>query len=66
MSEKDKLWIEKCIKQPDEYKMFVDNDCVFVCCKNDGYDSVRWTFDEYGYFFAEQLLEYLGCNVEFV
>lgn len=68
MSEQDKKWIEKCISEPNKYKIFVDNDIIFVCdisSGDDDYDEVH-SFDEYGYYFAKALLEHLGCNVDFV
>lgn len=68
MSEEDKKWIEKCISEPSKYKIFVDNDIIFVCDISNGEDDYEevHSFDEYGYYFAKMLLEHLGCNVDFV
>lgn len=65
MYEKDVEWLEKCKHNPERYKIFVDNDCVDVCDLNEGGESV-YTFHEYGYYFALQLLQYIGCNADMV
>jgi hypothetical protein len=64
MSVKDIEWIEKCKENPERYKIYVDNDDIFVCdCKE---NEVIYTFAEFGYYFALQLLQYIGCNADMV
>lgn len=64
MSAKDIEWVEKCKENPERYKIYVDNDCISVCDCKDG-KSVH-SFAEYGYYFALQLLRYIGCNADMV
>ena len=64
MNDKDKIWLEKCIAEPDKYKIDVDNDC--VCVYDQTNDEGVHTFSEYGYSFALQLLKYIGCNADMV
>lgn len=61
----DKEWIEKCRANPDKYKIYVDNDSVFVV-DAETEETVEHEFLKYGYTFAKDLLEHLGCNVDFV
>lgn len=64
MTEQDKLWIEKCKSDKSRYTIMVDNDCIFV---DDAEGSEEaYTFSEYGYYFAKALLEYIGCDTDFV
>lgn len=64
----DAEWIEKCKANPEKYKIEVDNDSIFVINIENGEDEweVEHDFEEYGYYFAKSLLEYIGCNVDFV
>ena len=66
MNNEDKEWLEKCIQNPDKYKIFVDNDMIFVVDANNDMDTVYHTFSNFGYDFVYDLLTYLKCNVEFV
>jgi hypothetical protein len=61
MTEQDKIWIEKC-KVDWNYTIMVDNDEVFVVQG----DEVVHTFSEYGYYFVKHLLQYIGCDADFV
>ena len=61
MTEQDKIWIEKC-KVDWNYTIMVDNDEVFVVQG----DEVVHTFSEYGYYFIKYLLQYIGCDADFV
>lgn len=61
----DAEWIEKCRATPEKYKICVDNDSIFVVDAGDK-DVVWHDFLEYGYHFARDLLEYIGCTAEFV
>lgn len=63
MNEQDKYWIEKC-KEDWNYTIMVDNDEIFVV--NTVADEPVYTFSEYGYYFAKYLLEYIGCDADFV
>lgn len=63
MNEQDEMWIEKC-KADWRYTIEVDNDCVFVDDSATG--ECVYTFSLYGYEFAKALLEYIGCDADFV
>jgi hypothetical protein len=64
MTEQDRQWIEKCKENKDKYTIMVDNDCIFVV--DNEKDEDVYTFNEYGYYFARDLLHYIGCNTDFV
>ncbi len=65
MSETETKWLDVCIKHPDKYKIYVDNDDIFVVeTKNE--EEVVYSFNQYGYEFVYALLNYLGANVEYV
>lgn len=70
MSSEDKKWLKRCLDNPAKYKIYVDNDMIFVveCTAEDpdGYDGSVYTFDRFGYDFALDLLEYMGANVDYV
>lgn len=66
MNKEDKEWLEKCIQNPDKYKIFVDNDMVFIVDVNNDMDEDYYTFTNFGYDLVYDLLKYLQCNVEFV
>ena len=67
----DVKWLQKCLDDPKRYKIYVDNDDIFVVeiTKEgpDGMNSdVNYSFSNFGYDFALSLLEYLGTNVDYV
>lgn len=63
MTQEDKMWIEKC-KVDWNYTIMVDNDEIFVVdCRKD--EAVH-TFSQYGYEFAKALLQYIGCDADYV
>ncbi|KKI51804.1 hypothetical protein [Christensenella hongkongensis] len=64
MKQIEEEWLEKCQKEPDRYRISVDNDCIAVEDAED--EDFYFTFEEYGYHFAKELLEYMGCSVDFV
>lgn len=71
MNKKDKEWLKKTLDNPEGYKIYVDNDDVFVVEVTkedpDGIDSdVIYTFSNFGYDFIVGILEYLGANVDYV
>ena len=71
MNKEDKEWLQKCLDDPKKYKIYVDNDDIFVVEVTkedpDGMDSaVNYSFSNFGYDFALSLLEYLGANVDYV
>lgn len=71
MNKEDKEWLQKCLDDPKRYKIYVDNDDIFVVEVTeedpDGMDSaVNYSFSNFGYDFALSLLEHLGANVEYV
>ena len=63
MTEQDKEWIEKC-KEDWNYTIMVDNDSLFVVHTDS--DEVMHTFSLYGYEFAKALLQYIGCDADYV
>nr|DAK84722.1 MAG TPA: hypothetical protein [Caudoviricetes sp.] len=65
MNKKDKEWLKKCIKEPKKYKIFVDNDEIFIVNVGEE-DIVYYTFSNYGYEFIYFLLKYLKTNVDYV
>lgn len=59
----DSKWFTTVRDYPYEYKIVIDNDCVWV-------DSIEnnecvYTFSTYGYYFIHALLNDIGINVEF-
>ena len=66
MNKEDKEWLEKCIQNPNKYKIFVDNDMIFVVDAINDMEESYYTFTNFGYDFVYDLLKYLKCNVEFV
>jgi len=60
----EKEWLEKCKQDPERYTIYVDNDCINVVDKDD--EDFDFTFNEYGHYFIEQILNYVGCNAEHV
>ena len=62
MNKEDKIWLQKCLDDPERYKIYVDYDDIFVVeiTKEDpdGMDSeVIYSFSNFGYDFALSLLE---------
>ena len=71
MNKQDTEWLQKCLDDPERYKIYVDNDDIFVVEITeedpDGMDSdVNYSFSNFGDDFALSLLEYLGANVDYV
>lgn len=64
MTEVEKLWIDKCCKQKETYRIDVDNDSVFVVDLRT--DACVFEFDHYGWEMFIDLLDYIGCNVDAV
>lgn len=64
MTTLEKEWLIKCKQNPGRYKIWIDNDDIFV--EDLQKDEFVFSFEEYGYYFAKDLLEYLGYNVDFV
>ena len=46
------------------YKIMVDNDEIFVV--NTTTDECVYTFSDYDYYFANNLLRYIGCDADLV
>lgn len=69
-NDKDREWLKKCINHPERYKIFVDNDDIFVAelTEDDpeGMEMSPYTFSDFGEEFILWLLRELGCNAEFV
>jgi hypothetical protein len=63
MTLQDKVWIEKC-KEDWDYTIMVDNDEIFVVDYRK--DRVVHTFSQYGYEFIKELLQYIGCDADYV
>lgn len=62
----DELWIKKCIDNPNKYKIYVDNDEVFVVEITDDDENTVYSFSRFGYDFIVVLFRYLKCNVSYV
>ena len=65
MNKEDKEWLQKCLDDAKRYKIYVDNDDIFVVEVTeedpDGMDSaVNYSFSNFGYDFVLSLLEYLS------
>ena len=65
-STKDKEWIDKCKNNPNKYKIYVDNDDVSVVIEKDGEEEAIYSFTNFGYDFIVQILNYIGCNADWV
>lgn len=69
MNKEDRDWMFKCISEPSKYKIYVDNDMVFVFEVNedgsDG-DDILHTFSTFGEEFIFCFLRALGVNVDYV
>ena len=61
----DQKWIKKCIDDPETYKIYVDNDDVFVVEVTNDEECV-YSFSCFGYDLIVVILEYLGANVDYV
>ena len=68
-TEQEIEWLKLAIEDNNKYHIAVDNDCISIdeCVdeENDEWDSV-FVFNSYGYEFAMQLLNYIGCNAALV
>ena len=63
----DEEWLKKCIDNPEKYRIFVDNDDVFVIdAQNDDWEEALYTFSAFGYDMLFHVLRFLKCNVEYV
>lgn len=64
MNDTEKKWILKCKTHPDKYRIMIDNDSIFI----DDMEKEEFVFEfnSYGYEFAKELLDYIGCNTEHV
>ena len=65
-NEEDLKWIEKCKEHPELYKIYVDNDDVYVASPLDDEEEEIYTFQNLGYDFIVQILNYIGCNADWV
>ncbi len=63
-NEADKGMIDTIKASPSEYTIYVDNDCMSVSKHDD--PEFSYDFQEYGYYFAKQLLNYMGIDSEMV
>lgn len=64
MSKQDIMWLEQCKQNPRRYKIWVDNDC--LCVEDVVEENNVHTFESFGYKFARDLLEHIGCSAEMV
>ncbi len=69
-TKEDREWLKKCIDEPDKYKIFVDNDMIFVAELTEedpeGMEVSPYTFNDFGEEFILWLLRELGINADFV
>lgn len=66
MNNLDKQWLIKCINNPKKYKIYVDNDDVFIVDQDSEEEEVLYSFNNFGYDFIVDLLNFLQCNVDYV
>lgn len=66
MNNLDKQWLIKCINNPKRYKIYVDNDDIFIVNQDSKEEEVLYSFDNFGYDFIVDLLNFLQCNVDYV
>lgn len=67
----DLIWLKNCIDDPERFKIYIDNDELFVVeISKEGNEEfeegVVYTFSNYGQDFNVFVLEYLGANVDYV
>lgn len=67
----DLIWLKNCIDDPERFKIYIDNDELFVIeISKEGNEEfeegVVYTFSNYGQDFNVFVLEYLGANVDYV
>ena len=62
MNSIERQWLKVCQVNPEKYKIIVDNDGVFV--DDMATCECVFSFDDYGQYFIEGLLRYIGCNAE--
>ena len=66
MDNLDKQWLIKCINNPKKYKIYVDNDDIFIVDQDSEEEEVLYSFNNFGYDFIFDLLKFLQCNVDYV
>jgi len=64
LTKEEQVWIEKCIKNPERYRIDVDNDDIHV--SDIEQEESIFSFNEYGYYFIVNILRHLGCNADLV
>ena len=62
----DKKWIENCKNNPNRYKIYVDNDNIFVVNITKNEEEYMHTFQCWGYDFIVQILNHLKINADWV
>ena len=62
MTDREAYWLHMCSRRKEDYRIDVDNDCVFVTDLHSG-DCV-FEFNHYGWEMVLDLLRYIGCNAE--
>ena len=60
----DKLWLDVCKAAPDEYRITISSEQVYVVDMK--INKIIYTFALNGEELIKQLLEYMGCSVELV
>lgn len=63
-NKQDKAMMDKIKENPSKYKIYVDNDCMSVAMPDD--EDFDYEFSESSYYFALQLLKYIGIDAEMV
>lgn len=70
LSKEEIKWLQLAIEHNGMYHIVVDNDCVWIeqygIVQEDENWHVVFTFNNYGYEFIVQLLNYIGCHAELV
>lgn len=67
-SEEEIEWIKLAVENNSDYRVTVDNDCIYIDKNvNEETDEREcvFTFNSFGEDFIVNLLNYIGCNAEY-
>lgn len=67
-TQEDHDWFEKVSFFPEQYKVVIDNDCIWVeniVTEVEDEPECLYTFSSYGYYFIHAVLNDMGINAEF-
>lgn len=66
-TQKDREWFEKAKRFPEQFRIIIDNDAVWIDDIFNGEDDATtvYTFNSYGYQFIHALLKDMDMNCEY-